>query len=85
MSFWNKLKVNILFVSFEVALLTGVFGYWLIERMSGPVSNEILALLVGIGIGGLIALAGQLATSDPPNAHKDLLAYQLEKAKLDKE
>lgn len=83
MSFWNRVKPNIIFVSMEVALLTGVFGFWLVNRIEGPISSEILALLVGIGIGGLIALAGQLAQDPPHNAHKALLAHELEMAKLD--
>lgn len=82
-SFWSKLKPNILIVASQVAFLTGLFGWWLIDRISGElVSSEILALLVGIGIGGLIALAGQLATDNPPNHHRELLEYFKAKDKL---
>ena len=62
----NPIRPNVLIALSAGALLTGLFGYWLIQRIEGPVASEILALLVGIGIGGLFTLAGVLAQDPPP-------------------
>ena len=57
----NPLRPNVLIALLAGAGLTALFGSWLIDRIDTPVSSEILAMLVGIGIGGLFALAGALA------------------------
>ena len=62
----NPLRPNVLVALLSGALLTGIFGYWLINRLDGTVASEILALLVGIGIGGVFTLAGVLAQDPPP-------------------
>ena len=60
-------RINLLWVSTLVAILTLTFGAQLIgllkERTTGDGTNTleiVLSSLVGVGIGGLIAIAGQL-------------------------
>ena len=62
----SKLRTNIILIVLVVAGLTAWFANMLAVNLVAP-ANEIFALLVGIGIGGLLALAGQMAT-DPPAA-----------------
>ena len=61
------IRINLLWVSTLVAILTLTFGSQLIELLgngskdAGTNTLEIvLSSLVGVGIGGLIAIAGQL-------------------------
>ena len=61
------IRINLLWVSTLVAILTLTFGAQLIgllkERSGGESANTleiVLSSLVGVGIGGLIAIAGQL-------------------------
>ena len=61
------IRINLLWVSTLVAILTLTFGAQLIEllkertEVGGTNTLEIvLSSLVGVGIGGLIAIAGQL-------------------------
>ena len=61
------IRINLLWVSTLVALLTLTFGAKLIglleKRVEGVGTNTleiVLSSLVGVGIGGLIAIAGQL-------------------------
>jgi len=67
MNFWSKLKPNVLLVSLIVGFLVLMFGAWLVPELTDKVSNEILALLIGVGIGGLIGIAGTLASDGPPD------------------
>ena len=63
---FTTIRINLLWVSTLVAILTLVFGHQLIELLrSNPKGDTetvkvVLSSLVGVGIGGLIALAGQL-------------------------
>ena len=61
----SRVMPNVLVAIIAGAALTGLFGYWLIERLPGEIGTEILALLVGVGIGGLFAIAGTLAAPSP--------------------
>ena len=61
------IRFNLLWVSTLVAILTLTFGAQLIgllkDRAAGSGTNTleiVLSSLVGVGIGGLIAIAGQL-------------------------
>ena len=61
------IRINLLWVSTLVAILTLTFGAQLIgllrERTDGAGTNTleiVLSSRVGVGIGGLIAIAGQL-------------------------
>ena len=67
MNILQKLKPNVLIVVMIVGTLIYVFARLLIPELTNQVSNEILALLIGIGIGGLLGIAGALATDGPPD------------------
>ena len=63
------------------AIVTVIFGVMLIGLIETNISNEILALLVGIGVGGLMTLAGQVATDPPPptipaSTHENMMRLQ---------
>ena len=81
--FWKRpdkvatVRINLLWVSALVALLTMTFDIRLMdlvqerERATGASTLEIvLSSLVGVGIGGLIAIAGQLVQDLGPDAGK---------------
>ena len=62
-----RVRINLIWVSTLVAILILTFGIKLIElieaREGGAGANTleiVLSSLVGVGIGGLIAIAGQL-------------------------
>ena len=67
MKLWEKLKPNVLIVALIVGALIYVFAKLLIPELAAKVSNEILALLIGVGIGGLLGIAGALSTDGPPD------------------
>ena len=83
MKLWEKLKPNVLIVALIVGALIYAFGVWLVPQLARQVSNEILALLIGVGIGGLLGIAGALATDGPPD-HLGK-ALELMKAQRDEE
>ena len=63
----TRLRINLIWLSTLVAILTLVFGNRLIELVMNPPDGKdtntieiVLSSLVGVGIGGLIAIAGQL-------------------------
>jgi len=63
----TRIRVNLLWPTTPVAILTMVFGLQLIQLIMNPPANKstntieiVLSSLVGVGIGGLIAIAGQL-------------------------
>ena len=64
---FTRIRVNLLWLTTLVAILTMVFGIQLIQLIMNPPANKstntieiVLSSLVGVGIGGLIAIAGQL-------------------------
>ena len=63
---FTMIRINLLWLSTLVAILTLVFGHQLIELLGDNASGDtktveiVLSSLVGVGIGGLIAIAGQL-------------------------
>jgi len=64
---FTRIRVNLLWLTTLVAILTLVFGIQLIQLIMNPPANKstntieiVLSSLVGVGIGGLIAIAGQL-------------------------
>ena len=82
----TKIRVNLLWLSTLVAILTLVFGIKLIELLQSSSGNTstntieiVLSSLVGVGIGGLIAIAGQLvqdsdndsSNANPPDNHNN--------------
>lgn len=69
------IRINLLWVSTLVALLTLTFGIRLMDLLqergstTGASTLEIvLSSLVGVGIGGLIAIAGQLVQDSGQNS-----------------
>ena len=52
---FDRLRPNVIIVALLVAFLIHDFGEKMIERISDDLSGEVLALLIGTGIGGLIA------------------------------
>lgn len=63
----TRIRINLIWLSTLVAILTMVFGTKLIELIMSPPNGKdtntleiVLSSLVGVGIGGLIAIAGQL-------------------------
>ena len=66
MTFGEKIRPNVIILALMTAIVTVIFGVMLIGLIENSISNEILALLVGIGVGGLMTLAGQVATDPPP-------------------
>ena len=62
----DKIRPNVIILALLTAVVTVIFGVMLIGLIQAQISNEILALLVGIGVGGLMTLAGQVATDPPP-------------------
>ena len=62
----DKIRPNVIILALLTAVVTVIFGIMLIGLIENQISNEILALLVGIGVGGLMTLAGQVATDPPP-------------------
>ena len=84
-----KIRPNVMVALICGAVLTGLFGWWLIDRLDGAVSTEILAMLVGIGVGGLFTLAGLLAQDPPPpsvpaSTHEASLSMALERGQTAK-
>lgn len=72
------IRINLLWVSTLVAILTLTFGAQLIgllkERTDGTGTNTleiVLSSLVGVGIGGLIAIAGQLVQDSQGSKSSD--------------
>ena len=62
----NKLRPNVILLALLVAMLTGYLAVKLIDRTEAIISNEILALLVGVGIGGLVGVMSAVAQDPPP-------------------
>ena len=62
----SKLRPNVLILGTAVAALTGYLAVLLIDKTDAIVSNEILALLVGVGLGGLIGVMSAVAQDAPP-------------------
>ena len=77
---WSKIRPNVLLLAAVVAGLTGTLAVMLIDRTEAIVSNEILALLVGVGIGGLVGVMSAVAQDAPPptvpaDTHERMIEY----------
>ena len=77
----DKIRPNVIILALLTAIVTVIFGVMLIGLIENNISNEILALLVGIGVGGLMTLAGQVATDPPPptipaSTHENMMRLQ---------
>ena len=76
------IRINLIWVSTLVAILTLTFGAQLIEllrdRTGGAGTNTleiVLSSLVGVGIGGLIAIAGQLVQDPGEDSKKTTSSF----------
>jgi len=73
---FTMIRINLLWLSTLVAVLTLVFGHQLIEFLGDNSSGDtktveiVLSPLVGVGIGGLIAIAGQLVQDSDEKSTK---------------
>ena len=64
--FKEKIRPNVIWLGTACLILTGFFGYMLIQQLGSSVSNEVLALLVGIGLGSMVSVVASVATDPPP-------------------
>jgi len=71
----DRLRPNVVLICAVVAALTGVFGVMLIQG-DAPIAEGLLGTLFGIGMGGLIGIAGGIAA--PPTVPAELMAQVLE-------
>ena len=69
----NKIKPMVALLATGVFALALIFGLKLIDILEKGDGDEfvlaavaILSMIVGIGVGGLMTLAGQVATDPPP-------------------
>ena len=77
----DKIRPNVIILALLTAIVTVIFGVMLIGLIENSISNEILALLVGIGVGGLMPVAGHVATDPPPptipaSTHENMMRLQ---------
>ena len=73
----TTIRINLIWLSTLIAILTLVFGNKLIELVMNPPDGKdtntieiVLSSLVGVGIGGLIAIAGQLVQDSGQGSRK---------------
>ncbi len=73
---FTTIRINLLWLSTLVAILTLVFGHQLIKLLGENSTGDtktveiVLSSLVGVGIGGLIAIAGQLVQDSDEKSTK---------------
>ena len=72
---FNKLRVNVIIVAGLVTWLILDFGDKLIEKLPEAVGPELLSMLIGVGIGGLIAAMIRMfeSPSVPADVHERLV------------
>ena len=72
---FNKLRVNVIIVAGLVTWLILDFGDKLIEKLPVAVGPELLSMLIGVGIGGLIAAMIRMfeSPSVPADVHERLI------------
>ena len=71
----DKLRVNVIIVAGLVTWLILDFGDKLIEKLPVAVGPELLSMLIGVGIGGLIAAMIRMfeSPSVPADTHERML------------
>jgi hypothetical protein len=72
---FEKLRINVIILAFLVAFLTLEFAQMLTPKIPDLLSAEILALLIGVGIGGLLTAMMQMFSgpSVPSDAHERMM------------
>lgn len=81
----DKVRPNVIVLAILVAALTGYLAIMLIGKTDTLVSNEILALLVGVGIGGLVGVMSSVSQDPPPptvpsDTHERLITKIVDKS-----
>ena len=78
---FDKLRINVIILAFLVAFLTLEFAQMLTPKIPDLLSAEILALLIGVGIGGLLTAMMQMFSgpSVPADSHERMVMAMLEK------
>ena len=70
----DKLRINVIIIAGLVTFIIVDFGDKLISRLPDQIGAEVLALLIGTGIGGLIAAMIRMFESPqvPADVHERL-------------
>ena len=71
----DKLRVNVIIIAVLVGWIIIDFGDKLIDKLPESVGPEVLALLIGTGIGGMIATMMRMfeSPSVPADVHERLV------------
>ena len=73
----SKLRPNVVALATLVGIITIIFGNRLLSDVTD--ADTVLALLVGVGLGGLVSVMGGVAQDPPPptvpaDVHERLMA-----------
>ena len=69
---FKAVKTNVLWMGTLAGIITLAFGTPLAFGLATGAAATAFALVTGVGLGGLIALSGQLATDEPKNPLADI-------------
>ena len=69
---FKDVKTNVLWMGTLAGIITLAFGLPLAMGLATGAAATAFALVTGVGLGGLIALSGQLATDPEPNPLADV-------------
>ena len=74
----DKLRVNVVILALLITWIIIDFGEMLITKIPATIGPEVLALLIGTGIGGLIAAMTRMFESPqvPADVHERLMKEQ---------
>ena len=76
----DRLRLNVVIIAVLVTFMIVDFGDKLIEKLPADIGPEVLALLIGTGIGGLIATLMRMfeGPSVPADVHERAIKAMLE-------
>ena len=71
----DKLRVNVIIMAVLITWLILDFGDKLITKLPDTITSDVLSLLIGVGIGGLIAALTRMFESPqvPADVHERLV------------
>ena len=71
----DKLRVNVIIMAVLITWLIMDFGDKLINRLPDTITSDVLSLLIGVGIGGLISALTRMFESPqvPADVHERLV------------
>ena len=71
----DKLRVNVIIMAVLITLLIMDFSDKLIDRLPATITSDVLSLLIGVGIGGLISALTRMFESPqvPADVHERLV------------